>query len=285
MRPSLAAGGPCRFRLAQGHWQRGTLISLDRYTATIQPGRTDVDPIELPRRQVKPLLQWARQRAAVAGVLVAGQWNHGRIGADAEAREAGRQEAAPEENHDGEPRMGRGGLDEHPPPQDHYRERIRQPGPPQRDQGQAVAAAFLPLARLDGQPRAVPKPPRRLVSRAYLRWIRSLPCCACGAAPGSHAHHYGRRGVGQLTDDPRTIPLCESCHLSHWHGAAGTLPGYPTPEAARLFVLRQQVVYLVRYLCEHGAEDAELQQLLARAQVDALVCYFALASQRRRRAA
>lgn len=65
-----------------------------------------------------------------------------------------------------------------------------------------------------------------LRSALYLKWVRSQPCCICGATQGIHAHHHGRKegggGMGIKTCDLHTVPLCESCHRQwHQHGAIG----------------------------------------------------------------
>jgi len=54
----------------------------------------------------------------------------------------------------------------------------------------------------------------------YLAFVRELSCAKCSAPPSSviDPHHYGPRGMGQKTDDYRTIPLCRVCHLeAHRH--------------------------------------------------------------------
>lgn len=230
MKPSLSLNGPCKyFTDRPGCWQKGTVLSMDRHTVTVKPSRSDLDPVELPRRQVQALTFRSRQKAAVAGVLAVLQVTR----------------EAPIVHRD-------------PKPQN------------------------VLLVQLGGSSRPDPRPPARIVSRPYLKWIRKQPCCVptCGAP--AQAHHYGPRGVGLLTDDPRTVPLCESCHLRYWHHD-GTLPGYETPEAARLFVLQQQVLFLQKYMTERGAAPGELELLLVRSQVDALVLFFSI-SQRRRAA-
>lgn len=234
MKPSLSIGSPCRYWTDRpGCWQKGTVLDLDRHTVTVKPSRSDLDPVVLPRRQVKPLPGRARQAVAVVLAVL--------------------QERAPGVN-----------------------PILRQPTDP------SEIAGNCRVVYLGGQPRAVPPPPKRILSPKYLKWIGSHPCCVPGCGDRAQRHHYGPRGVGQKTDDPRTVPLCESCHLRYWH-KDGTLPGYVTPEAARLFVLSQQVLFLQRYLTERGADRGELDLLLVRAQVDALVGFFSI-SQRRRAA-
>ncbi len=46
----------------------------------------------------------------------------------------------------------------------------------------------------------------------YLAFVRQLTCVICGAQEPNDPHHYGSRGVGQKTDDYRTVPLCRRCH-------------------------------------------------------------------------
>ena len=53
------------------------------------------------------------------------------------------------------------------------------------------------------------KPPR---SRAYLAWIRSLPCAICGETRGIEASHTGPHGIGQKSSDYSAIPLCDKHH-------------------------------------------------------------------------
>lgn len=54
------------------------------------------------------------------------------------------------------------------------------------------------------------------VSERYRRWVRTLPCAWCGAAPPSDANHEPRRGMsGGKRDDLNVMPLCSGvggCH-------------------------------------------------------------------------
>lgn len=45
---------------------------------------------------------------------------------------------------------------------------------------------------------------------AHMLAVKGLPCCVCGAAPPSEAHHC--RSGGMARDDMKTIPLCVACH-------------------------------------------------------------------------
>lgn len=73
-------------------------------------------------------------------------------------------------------------------------------------------------------------------SPAYLAWIRSLPCCVCGAPPQSEASHHGPRGVSQKATDLRAVPLCGDDHR-HWH-QHGTLPGRTRDQSERFLDAR-----------------------------------------------
>jgi hypothetical protein len=49
-------------------------------------------------------------------------------------------------------------------------------------------------------------------SSGYLRFIRSLPCCACGGTRNVEAMHVGPRGMSQKVDDKDALPGCRFCH-------------------------------------------------------------------------
>ncbi len=68
-------------------------------------------------------------------------------------------------------------------------------------------------SRIYGAPR---KGPWR--SRAYLDYVRSLPCAWCKAMPPSEASHHGKHGVGSKSPDWNAIPLCAKCHRQEFHG-------------------------------------------------------------------
>jgi hypothetical protein len=63
---------------------------------------------------------------------------------------------------------------------------------------------------------------RRARDRAYLVWIRSLPCLICGRRP-SEAAHLAARAFGQKCSDRETGPLCAWDHRlgPHSHHALG----------------------------------------------------------------
>ena len=45
----------------------------------------------------------------------------------------------------------------------------------------------------------------------YLNFIRSHPCCICGAKPVD-VNHVGTGGIGIKTSDYYTVPLCRMHH-------------------------------------------------------------------------
>jgi len=60
------------------------------------------------------------------------------------------------------------------------------------------------------KPLTITRPP--IKCPAYLRFIRTLPCCACGSTLRIEAAHIGPRGLGQKVDDKNALPLCFWCH-------------------------------------------------------------------------
>lgn len=125
---------------------------------------------------------------------------------------------------------------------------------PVRVPGRITTIGVLPVADMPrtttAQPRAVPKPRAPLRSRSYLDYVREHPCCGCGAAAPSDAHHYGARGVGQRTDDFRTVPLCRRCHDDfHETGSVSTATTTELSRSGtRALFLRVQVDLLVEWL-------------------------------------
>jgi hypothetical protein len=90
--------------------------------------------------------------------------------------------------------------------------------------------------------RAVPKPPKPMRSNAYLAFVRQRACMCCLADGPSDAHHFGPRGMGEKTDDYRTVPLCASCHR-HFHDH-GTLPGRERHVTEQRFALSMRGLLL-----------------------------------------
>ena len=53
----------------------------------------------------------------------------------------------------------------------------------------------------------------RIEHRAYLDWIKTLPCDDCGAAPPSDPSHSNtHKGMGTKSPDWWAIPQCRECH-------------------------------------------------------------------------
>ena len=53
---------------------------------------------------------------------------------------------------------------------------------------------------------------RRPRDRAYLTWIRSLPCFLCGTRFRVEAAHVGPRAFGQKCPDREVLPICRWDH-------------------------------------------------------------------------
>ncbi len=70
-------------------------------------------------------------------------------------------------------------------------------------------------------------------SKKYLKWVKSLPCCICGAPSvydtSIDAHHITAPGLGKGTgtkiSDVFSIPLCRE-HHSNAHNADGETARY-----------------------------------------------------------
>lgn len=52
-------------------------------------------------------------------------------------------------------------------------------------------------------------------SEKYLKFVRSLPCCACGTNLEVEAHHTETGGMALRGSDGFCIPLCAPCHRAH----------------------------------------------------------------------
>ena len=52
-------------------------------------------------------------------------------------------------------------------------------------------------------------------SEEYLKFIRTLPCCVCGAA--AEPHHAGRSYKGLKSSDYSCVPLCRQDHRELHH--------------------------------------------------------------------
>lgn len=116
----------------------------------------------------------------------------------------------------------------------------------QRRHAERVGREASTMVDADDLPRLRSVPKSSMArSEKYLAFVRGKKCCACGKPAPSHAHHQGGRGMGQKTDDYRTVPLCGICH-HEWHLRA-TLPGMDS-KTAKLMMLTEQVDLLVEFL-------------------------------------
>ncbi|MTC22041.1 MULTISPECIES: DUF968 domain-containing protein [unclassified Providencia] len=82
--------------------------------------------------------------------------------------------------------------------------------------GERVSKPVLNLT-IDAEPPAsfmkFPKL-QRWTNDDYLKWVKSQPCCVCGAT-ADDPHHiigYGQGGIGTKAHDLFTIPLCRVHH-------------------------------------------------------------------------
>lgn len=65
--------------------------------------------------------------------------------------------------------------------------------------------------------------PQMCRDKKYLAWLRTQPCCICGAG-NTVAHHTSTGGIGLKGSDLLAIPLCPPCHdMIHRHYGKGTL--------------------------------------------------------------
>jgi hypothetical protein len=74
-----------------------------------------------------------------------------------------------------------------------------------------------PMAR--SPMRRKPRRPKPGDDPKYLQFVRTLPCCVCGAEPPSQASHVGttRKGMGIKCVDVEAVPHCDTCHRE-WDG-------------------------------------------------------------------
>lgn len=84
------------------------------------------------------------------------------------------------------------------------------------------------------------------VSERYRRWVRSLPCAWCGAAPPSEADHHPHRGMGGgKRDDLLVVPLCT---VDHAHRTNTRRLGSMTPEDTERWMERRQIELLTAWI-------------------------------------
>ena len=85
-----------------------------------------------------------------------------------------------------------------------------------------------------------PKAPKKTRCRTYLDFVRSHPCCACGAN-ADEAHHFGPRGMGEKCSDLLAVPLCKK-HHDDFH-ACGVIAGLPESRFASDRVATEHAFY------------------------------------------
>lgn len=54
-------------------------------------------------------------------------------------------------------------------------------------------------------------------SKKYLKWVKSLPCCNCGAQADDPHHLIGvghMGGMGTKAPDSMVMPVCRHCHTA-----------------------------------------------------------------------
>ena len=92
-------------------------------------------------------------------------------------------------------------------------------------------SARKPMQKARRKPSKAAQKDTRWRSEAYLAWVRSLPCCVCGATTGIAAHHlvgmWQVSGMGLKASDSLAMPACDpiyghgrDCHQQiHAHKA------------------------------------------------------------------
>jgi hypothetical protein len=96
---------------------------------------------------------------------------------------------------------------------------------------------------------------------AYLKWLKSQPCAACGRGPCDPAHQPSPwQGVGLKSPDTYCLPLCRPCHYeehtighySFWSMAMKDDPNRRIPYHAAALVHSLCLKYFTRFLQEGG---------------------------------
>jgi len=74
-------------------------------------------------------------------------------------------------------------------------------------------SARKPMQKARRKPSKAAQKDTRWRSEAYLAWVRSLPCCVCGATTGIAAHHlvgmWQVSGMGLKASDSLAMPACD----------------------------------------------------------------------------
>lgn len=66
----------------------------------------------------------------------------------------------------------------------------------------------------------------------FIQFVKSLPCCNCGAKPPSDAHHAVHRSQGGRDED--CVPLCHYCHIGLYHSKYGSVAMFLEAEGVDL---------------------------------------------------
>lgn len=114
------------------------------------------------------------------------------------------------------------------------------PPPPSPRPSARVRRTYVGPVELKAQPK--PQGPYR--SDPYLDFVRAHRCVGCRRAGPNDPHHFGPRGLGQKTDDTRTVPLCRECHARFHQDRK--LPALDVI-ATRIAILACQVDLLTEY--------------------------------------
>jgi hypothetical protein len=80
----------------------------------------------------------------------------------------------------------------------------------------------------------------RIELRAYLDWIKTLPCDTCGKpGPSDPSHLNSFKGQSTKSPDPFAIPECRMCHEQYERG-----PAFPETR------IRKAAFYMLRAIWE-----------------------------------
>lgn len=148
------------------------------------------------------------------------------------------------------------------------------------DPAALIAAGVCEVTRVDHEKRTVtvdpvphlrpvPKSPKPLRDAAYLRHVRTLDCCvgrdgASGPCSGPVvAHHHGPRGMGEKTDDYRSVPLCDG-HHREFHDT-GTIGAWDRESLDRCFayVMSNTLSFWMWASDRHAARERIVDALIA----------------------
>lgn len=95
---------------------------------------------------------------------------------------------------------------------------------------------------------------------AYLRFVRSLGCCApgCTALRASEAHHRTGAGLALKAHDRETMPLCGpmGCHQD-FHDGRGAFRGWTREERA---AWQDAQIRTTQVMYEQGRERAAMER-------------------------